>query len=89
MYHVVWEGEAQEGGRETQTGDQELSVISCSKYIVKLDGQTMRCLEELCETLDLTKISGQLRGPIWAFSEKKPQVPSSAKEATVCFKAIA
>ena len=41
------------GGSEgvTQTGDQGLSVISCSKYIDKLDGQTMRCEEELCETL--------------------------------------
>ena len=28
------------GGRETQTGDQGLPVISCSKYIDKLDGQT-------------------------------------------------
>ena len=69
------EGEVQEGGRaggsggvgrETQTGDQELSVISCSKYIDKLDGQTMRCIEELCQTL--TKISDLFRGH-WAFSE--------------------
>ena len=41
--------DAQEGliGRETQTGDQELSLISCSKYIDKLDGPTMRCIGEL------------------------------------------
>ena len=47
MYHVAEErrwvmgrgggtgggrGEAQKGGREAQTGDQGLSVISCSKY---------------------------------------------------------
>ena len=37
--------------RETQTEDQGLSVISCFKYIDKLDGQTIRCIEELCETL--------------------------------------
>ena len=64
-------------GRKIQTGDQGLSVIICSKYIDKLDGSTMRCMEELCETL--MKISDQLatlggsltseRGH-WAFSEK-------------------
>ena len=36
-----WSGRLRRGGRETQTGDQGLSVISCSKYIDKLDGQTM------------------------------------------------
>ena len=30
------------GSRETQTGDQGLSVLSCSKFIDKLVGQTMR-----------------------------------------------
>ena len=45
-------GKLRRGDRETQTGDQELSVvISCSKYIDKLDGQTVRCIEELCVTL--------------------------------------
>ena len=41
--------EAQEGewGMQGDT-DWGLSVISCSKYIDKLDGQTMRCIEELC-----------------------------------------
>ena len=43
-------GELRRGCRETQTGDQGLSVISCSKYIEKMDGQTMRCIEELFET---------------------------------------
>ena len=38
-------------GRETQTGDRGLSVNSCSKYIDKLNGRTMRYIEELCETL--------------------------------------
>ena len=28
------------GDRDTQTGDQGLSVTSCYKYIDKLDGQT-------------------------------------------------
>ena len=42
-----WEGEGgggklRRGCRETQTGDQALSVISCSKYTDKLVGQTMR-----------------------------------------------
>ena len=27
------------GGRETQTRDEGLSLISCSKYIDKLDGK--------------------------------------------------
>ena len=47
----VWGGKLRRDGGETQTGDQGLSVISCSKYIDKLDGQIMRCIEELCETL--------------------------------------
>ena len=56
-----WEGKAQEGeggiwklrrgGRETQTWDQGLFVISCSKCIDKFDRQTMRRMEELCATL--------------------------------------
>ena len=33
-------GKLRRGCRETQTGDQGLSVVSCSKYIDKLDGQT-------------------------------------------------
>ena len=33
------------GGRETQRGDQGLSVISCSKHIDNLVGPTMRCIE--------------------------------------------
>ena len=32
-----------------------------SIYIDKLDGQTMRCIKELCETL--TQISDEMRGP--------------------------
>ena len=36
------EGQFRRGGRETQTGDQGLPVISCSKYIDKLDGQGRR-----------------------------------------------
>ena len=44
-------GRFRRGGRKTQTGDRGLSVTSCFKYIDKLDGQTMRCIEELCETL--------------------------------------
>ena len=44
-------------GRVTQTGDLGLSVISCSKYIDKLDGQTMRCIEECVhETLLLKSL---------------------------------
>ena len=52
------------GGRETHTGDQGLSVICYSKYIYKLDGKTMRYIEELCETL-LQKlvISCEVIGP--------------------------
>ena len=40
-----WEGgggRLMKGGREAQTGDQELSVISGSKIIDKLVGKTMR-----------------------------------------------
>ena len=35
-------GRLMKGGRETQTGDQELSVIRGSQFIDKLVGQTMR-----------------------------------------------
>ena len=35
-------GRLMKGGRETQTGDQELSVISGSQFIDKLVGQTMK-----------------------------------------------
>ena len=71
-----WEGEAQElggpggsggVGRETQTEDQELSVISCSKYIDKLDGQTtMKCIENCARHSWKSVISWE--GP-WPLSE--------------------
>ena len=49
-------GRHRRSGRETQTGDQGLFEISyyfilLIKYIDKLDGQIIRCTEELCETL--------------------------------------
>ena len=84
MYHVTWEGrwvihgweggggKLRRGGMETQSGDQELSVISCSKYAVH-----RRIVWDT-----ITEISDQLRGPLatlggpqistrghWAFSE--------------------
>ena len=58
MYHVAWEGggpggsgggrrrgRLRRGGRETQTGDQGSSIMSCPKFIDKLVGQTMRQVE--------------------------------------------
>ena len=60
-------GRLRTGGRETQTGDQWLSVISCSKYLDKLDRQIMRYIEEMCETL-LWKSVISLEGP-WPLLE--------------------
>ena len=64
------EGEGREGGggrlrrdgKETQTGAQELSVISFSKY---KDEQTcMKCIEELCEMLLRGPLGGAYRRPL-------------------------
>ena len=45
-------GEAQEGWQEdTEWGPGILPEINSFKYIDKLDGQTMKFIEELCETL--------------------------------------
>ena len=58
-----WVGGGLRVCRETQTGDQGLSVTICSKYIDKLDGQAMRCIEELCETLLQQELYFQERRP--------------------------
>ena len=80
MFDVAWEGrwviggrgrgKLRRGGRETQIRDQELSVIS-SKYIDKLAGQTMRCVEELCDTL-LWKLVICWEGPCPLLEVRRP-----------------
>ena len=54
-------------GGEKLTRDQGLSVISCSKYIDRLVGQTVRYIEKLWETL-LWKSVISWEGP-WSLSE--------------------